>query len=98
MEDEDFDESSPEEYEQLLPVIKKTIASRADLQLSGEIKYKFTKKPGKIIEVQCTTSDGKVVCVEMEDNREVRQHNFIFLTISKLKCSSTACRTERASR
>lgn len=69
--EEEFEEDSSEQYEQLLPTIKKTVACRAKLQLDDGTKYKFSRKPGKIIEVQCTTSDGNVVYVEMEDNRTV---------------------------
>lgn len=66
--EEDYEEESSEQYEHLLPTIKKTVAARTKMQLDEDTKYNITRKPGKVIEVQCTTSDGNVVYVEMEDS------------------------------
>lgn len=49
----------------ILPAIKKTIASKSGVHLDDNTKYKVFKKPDNEIEVECTTSDGKVFSVEM---------------------------------
>lgn len=56
-----------EQYEQWLPSIKSAVADQSEVQLDAGTKYKFTRKAGKLIEVQCMASNGSVVCVEMEE-------------------------------
>lgn len=81
--DEEF-EDDPENsnYAQLLPTIQKSLASKTGYQLDNDTKYKFTRKPGKIVEVQCTTSSGAVVLVELEDTVPVSRIPFTFTSNS----------------
>lgn len=66
--EEDFDPNE-QDYEfyidSILPAIKKTIASKSGVYLDENTKYRVFKKPDNEIEVECTTSDGKVFTVEM---------------------------------
>ena len=55
------------QYEDLLPMIKESISERSDVQIDDDTKYKFTKKPNGLIEVQITMSDNKMLNIEMED-------------------------------
>lgn len=56
-----------QQYETYLPSIKTAVAYQSDVELDEGTKYRFTKKAGKVIEVRCTTSNGNVVFVEMEE-------------------------------
>lgn len=64
--DEDTEDLADDYYmESILPAIQKTIASKSGIHLDEETTYKISKKRGNEIEVECTTSDGKIFCVEM---------------------------------
>lgn len=66
LEDEADDNTNDDIYiDSILPAIQKTIASKSGIQLDEDTEYKIFKKPGNEIEVECTTSDGKIFCVEM---------------------------------
>lgn len=56
-----------QQYEKFLPTIKTAVADQSEVELDEGTKYQFTKKGGKVIEVRCTTSNGNVVFVEMEE-------------------------------
>lgn len=51
--------------ESILPAIQKTIASKSGVELHEDTTYNIFKKRGNEIEVECTTPDGKIFCVEM---------------------------------
>lgn len=65
--DEESEEVGTDDYymENILPAIQKTIASKSGIHLDEDTTYKISKKRGNEIEVECTTSDGKIFCVEM---------------------------------
>lgn len=66
--EEDYDPNDHDDefyIDSILPAIKKTIASKSGVHLDDDTKYKVFKKPDNEIEVECTTSDGKVFSVEM---------------------------------
>lgn len=66
--DEEYDPNDHDDefyLESILPAIRKTIASKSGVHLDDDTKYKVFKKPDNEIEVECTTSDGKVFSVEM---------------------------------
>lgn len=66
--EEDYDPNDHDDefyIDSILPAIKKTIASKSGVHLDEDTKYKVFKKPDNEIEVECTTSDGKVFSVEM---------------------------------
>lgn len=72
LEDEHNDDNNPLEdnYDLILPAIKKTIASQKELAINVDriVKYDIQKKSGRVIEVQCTTNDGNIIYVEMEES------------------------------
>lgn len=90
LEEEYNDDNNPldeNNFEEILPAIKKTIAAQKQLAINVDriIKYDIHKKTGKVLEVQCTTDDGNVIYVEMEES-SLSKVNIIFLLIICTLC------------
>lgn len=67
LEEDDIDEKMDDKFdlESVLPVIKKTIASKSGIYLDDQTEYNFIRKPDNLYEVECITAEGKVYSVEL---------------------------------
>lgn len=67
LEEDDIDDKVDDKFdlESVLPVIKKTIASKSGIYLDDQTEYNVIQKPDNLYEVECITAEGKVYSVEL---------------------------------